>query len=117
MRCTTASCGFTVPIEQAASDERGDQAAPFRQFVQAFLAAAEDVAQHVALGIEAFKRVDIAIDRRFADDPRAVDLAILHVEVEARVKDVVPAVHFLEFLDGARVDLDAAVVASSVVCT
>ena len=55
--------------------------------------------------------MDVAVDRRLADDPGAGDAVLAQVEVEGRVEDVEPRAHDLDAVDEARVDLHAARVA------
>src|SRR4051812_27048603 len=85
--------------------------APVAALVHALMPLAEELDDHLALGIVSFERSDMAVAGRLAHRPQLSDMVGSEVQVEALVEDVEPRAHRFDDLDGAGMDLDAAAIA------
>src|SRR5689334_23931323 len=65
-----------------------DDRAPFLAFGYPFLPLAEELDDHLALGIIGFEGCDMAVDGRLAHGPGLGDVILAQVQVEGRVHDV-----------------------------
>src|SRR3569833_4404583 len=94
-----------------ATVEAFDKGAPFRPLVDAFVADAEKLDDQRAVRGVGLDRGDMAVLGRLAHGPELGDLVGAQVHMERLVHDVDPWAHWLDGLDSARVNLDAAAAA------
>src|SRR6478752_4831302 len=88
-----------------------DDIAPVGAFRGSFVALAEELDDHFAVGAVDLDGGDVAILGRLAHGPGLGDVVLAQMQVEGLVEDVDPRAHRLDVEDRAGVDLDDTVIA------